>query len=242
MFNLPLCRFYRFHASGLPPQKADRFSGGMLPMRAAQYCDAVTIASGFGWWLFPPADTYLVWDGHSIICSTDSEKWQAVNDVVHFPGFPEDFDAIAPERLRGQAPPFLTALGEPGLIQISLGLFAKTAPGWSMLIRQPPNLPIASPIYHYEGIIDTNSWFGPLFINLRLTKTDVIIRLRPDIPIAQAQPIPQAVLMPSILDFETVLPGPGEWEAYRATIVEPNAHPNRAFGAYAVKQRRNRAR
>jgi hypothetical protein len=213
----------------------------MLPMRAARYCDALTVASGFGWWLFPPADTYLVWDGRSIVWSADGENWQTVDDVVHFPGFPEDFDAIAPEGLRGKPPPFLTALGEPGLIQISLGLFARTAPGWCLLIRRPPNLPIASPIDHYDGVINTNTWFGPLFINLRLTKTDVLIRLRPDVPIAQAQPIPHAALVPPVLEFETAPPGPNEWEAYQATIVEPNNHPDRVFGAYAVKQRRGRA-
>ena len=239
MFKLPHCRFYRFYNSGRAPQKADRFSAGTLPMRAARYCDAVTTASGFGWWLFPPTDTYLVWDGRSIVWSTNCEDWQTVDDVVHFPGFPVGFDAIAPDCLQGKAPPFLTSLPEPGLIQISLGLFARTAPGWSMLIRRPANFPISSPVDHYEGVLNTGKWFGPLFINLRLTKTDVPIRLRSDMPIAQAQPIPQALLVPSILEFEMALPGPDEWEAYRTTIVEPNNHPDRAFGAYAVGQRRN---
>jgi hypothetical protein len=240
MFKSPQCRFYQFHKKGRAPQKADRFSAGTLPMRAARYCDAITTASGFGWWLFPPAETFLMWDGHSIVWSTDCEGWQIVNDVVHFPGFPEDFDTIAPDGLRGKAPPFLTALPEPGLIQVSFGLFARTAPGWSMLIRRPANFPLSSSIDHYEGVLNTSTWFGPLFINLRLTKTDFPIRLRPDMPLGQAQPIPRALLVPSILEFKTDLPSLNEWEDYRTTIVEPNNHPDRAFGSYAAEQRRNR--
>jgi hypothetical protein len=110
-----------------------------------------------------------------------------------------------------------------------------------MLLRQPPNFPVAPPIDYYEGIVDTATWFGPLFINLRLTKTDFPIRLRSDMPLVQAQPIPQALLVPSILAFEANGQlGPNEWEAYRETIVKPNSNPHRSFGAYAIERRRNR--
>jgi hypothetical protein len=33
---------------------------------------------------------------------------------------------------------------------------------------------------------------------------------------------------------------PEDWEAYRATIVEPNNRPNRPFGAYASRTRKRR--
>jgi len=42
-------RFYRAIAQARPPQRADHAAGGTLPAWAAQYCDAVTQASGFGW-------------------------------------------------------------------------------------------------------------------------------------------------------------------------------------------------
>ena len=65
----PDCRFYRFYTKGRAPVRADRFAGGTLSMRAARYCDAVTTASGFGWWLFPPVNTILSWDGRMIVWS-----------------------------------------------------------------------------------------------------------------------------------------------------------------------------
>ncbi len=241
MNSTPSCRFYQFYRQGRQPLQADRFAGGTLPMRAAQYCDAITSASGFGWWLFSPVDSYLAWDGKGIAWSPDGQEWQTVDDSVHFPGFPDLFEAEAPDHFQGAAPPFLTSLPEPGLIQVCLGLFARTAPGWSMLLRRPPNYPLPGHIEHFEGIIDTSDWFGPLFINLRLTKTDTPIRLRADMPLAQAQPIPHALLTPDILSFQVDNNlGLEEWEAYRVTLVEPNMCPARAFGAYAINQRRGR--
>jgi len=237
----PRCIFFQYYQEGRPPSRADRFASGTLSMRAVQYCDAVTAASGLGWWLFPPVDILLLWDGKTIVWSQDGEEWQSIDDTAHFPGFPEAFNAQAPHHLRGRAPPLLTALPEPGLIQVSLGLFARTAPGWSLCIRRPPNLHLYGHIEHFEGIVNTSSWFGPLFINLRITKTDVPVRLRADQPLAQAQPIPHALLTPQVLSFQIVKEiGPEDWEAYRISAVEPNTRPDRAFGAYAAVQRRNR--
>jgi Family of unknown function (DUF6065) len=239
MSSIPCCKFYPFYRAGRPPSRADRFAGGTIPVRAAQYCQAVTAASAFGWWLFPPIDTYLLWDGRTIVWSLDGQEWQAVDDSVHFPGFPNEFDAEVPDYLSGMAPPFLTSLPEPGLVQVSLGLFARTAPGWSMLIRRPSNFPLPGHIEHFEGLVDTSRWFGPLFINIRLTKTDTPIRLRADMPLAQAQPLPHSLLKPQMLAHETINSlGPDEWQAYWATTAEPNLRPDRAFGAYAADQRR----
>jgi len=238
----PRCQFFRFFHDARPPQRADRFSSGTLPMRAAQYCDAITSASSFGWWLFCPVDAYVVWDGRSIVWSADGEDYQAVDDCVHFPGFPEAWNAEAPEHLAGLCPPFLTALPEPGLIQISLGLFARTAQDWLLSLRRPPNYPLPGHIEHFDGIVDTSRWMGPLFINLRLSKTDVPIRLRADMPLAQAQPLPRGLLAPDVLRYESTMPGPDEWEGYRVTVAEPTSRAGRGFGAYAMEERRAQRR
>jgi hypothetical protein len=241
MITDPNCRFYRYYKLGRPPSRADRFVGGTISMRAAQYCDPVTAASGFGWSLFVPVDILLVWDGQSIAWSHDGDEWKLIDDCVHFPGFPEAFDTCAPHHLRGMAPAFLTTLPEPGIIQVSLGIFARTAPGWSMLIRRPPNLSSTGHVEHFEGLVDTSRWFGPLFINLRLTKTDIPIRLRMDRPLAHAQPIPHGSFTREALAFEMVDEiEPDDWKAYHTAAAEPNSRPNRAFGEYAADQRRRR--
>ena len=64
---------------------------------------------------------------------------------------------------------------EPGLIQLWTGLFVESTEDWSILIRPPANLPRNQGYELYEGIVESDRWFGPLFTNLRLVKTDVPI-------------------------------------------------------------------
>jgi hypothetical protein len=93
--------------------------------------------------------------------------WLALDDAAQFLGFAARFDAAAPPEVRGFSPPFLTALREPGTVQIWSGLIARTAPGWSLLIRLPANLPRLPGLHTYEGLVDFDRWFGPLFIDHR---------------------------------------------------------------------------
>ena len=110
---------------------------------------------------------------------------------AQFPNFRDMFDAVAPEEIREYSPPFLGALQEPGLIQFWTGIVARTAPGWSLMVRAPANMPRSGHYEMFEGIIETDRWFGPLITNMRLTKTDVPIDFRADFPLLQVQPIPR---------------------------------------------------
>ena len=84
------------------------------------------------------------------------------------PGFADYFDKTAPADMQSFSPSFLAAFKEPGVVQIWSGLIARTAPEWSLLIRSPVNLAHSQGYEHYEGIIETDRWFGPLFTNVRL--------------------------------------------------------------------------
>ena len=114
-----------------------------------------------------------------------------ISPAAQFPDFSDAFDNAAPEGLQGCAPPFLTALPEPGMVQIWTGLMASTAPGWSLLVRPPANLALPGGYSLYEGIIETDTWFGPLFTNLRLTRTHKPIHLKANFPLLQVQPLPR---------------------------------------------------
>lgn len=238
----PVARFYRLIAQARPPERADRSAAGTLPMRAARYCDAVTAAAGFGWWVFPPMDFSLLWDGEQVFWTWDeAEHWLPL-DAAQFPRLRRQFDAAAPEALQGTAPPFLTALPEPGTVQIWSGLFARTAPGWSLLLRPPANLFLSAGFASYEGIVETDRWFGPLFINIRLTRTNSPIRLHADRPLIQAQPLPRAAYDEATLSamaLESEL-APQDWADYARHVAIPSADPGRAFGGYAVEARRRR--
>lgn len=172
----PLVTFYRMVDTGLAPQAADRSAGGLLPTRAFRYCKAVTTASAFGWYVFPPIAFSLLWDGTCVHWSCDGEQTWLLLQHAQFPDFAGRFDALAPEEARGFPPPFLGVLPEPGVVQVWSGLLARTLPEWSLLLRAPANIPKQGHYDLFEGIVETDRWFGPLFTNVRLTKTDVPVR------------------------------------------------------------------
>src|SRR5580704_8320065 len=148
-----ICRFYRLVPDAPAPRRADRSADGMVPTRGYRYCEALASASAFGWYLFPPMNFSLVWDGVEM------------------------------------APTFIAQSRDPGLVQIWSGYLASTAPGWALLSRSPANIPRTQGYEHYEGILETDTWFGPLFTNIRLTRTNSPIEFHKRYPLFQVQPV-----------------------------------------------------
>lgn len=240
----PIVQFYRLIEQARPPQRANRSAAGTLPPRAYRYCEAVTTAAGFGWWVFPPLEFMLLWDGHDIFWQYGgSGEWLPLMSAAQFPGFATEFNAAAPAVLRDSSPPFLTALPEQGTVQLWTGLIARTAPGWHLLVRAPVNLPLSGGFNLYEGIVATNYWFGPLFSVLRLNRTHMPVKLQADYPFLQIQPIQAVDHMDATLRRMELVSGmdallPEDWESYRKTIVVPNQSEDRPFGRYAVSERK----
>jgi len=240
----PLITFFRFVPTCRPPQRADRAVAGTLPTRAFRFCEPVATASGFGWYVFPPLSFSLMWDGNDVVWTYQgADGWYPLK-AAQFPDFAQHFNEAAPPALNGFSPPFLSALIEPGIVQIWSGLVVRTAPGWSLLVRSPANM-VRNPGYEsYEGIVETDRWFGPLFTNIRLTRTHTPIEFDADFPFLQVQPVHQS-LYGAALDRFDVVPdlaqlGAADWEAYGKTVVQPNVDPNRQRGQYAVATRRRR--
>jgi hypothetical protein len=243
----PVLRFYRVIDAARVPQRADRSAAGTLPARAARYCDAVTSAAAFGWYVFPPMEFSLLWDGADIFWTWPGHGEWLKLDSVQFPHLAERFDTAVPGHLAGCSPPFLTALPEPGTVQLWTGLIARTAANWSLLVRAPANLPAPGGYVPYEGIVETDRWFGPLFTNLRLTRTDVPVRFKPDMPLLQVQPLPREVYADATLENVSVVTAlenfaERDWADYERTIVAPNQDSFRQTGHYAVETRRRRKR
>ena len=107
------------------------------------------------------------------------------------------------------------------------------------------NVPTPSGFSLYEGVVATDRWFGPLFTNLRLTRTHAPVRLRADFPLLHIQPVQEIAYSDEILSSMKLLSDihgmqENDWANYRATIVAPNEEPNRAFGEHAVAARKQR--
>lgn len=241
----PTVTFYSAVPGCRPPMRADASVLGTLPARGFQYCEALRAASSFGWYVFPPIDFTLQWDGSQVIWTyRGANAWYPLGSA-QFPGYAAQFDRAAPARLRGFAPPFLTAVPEPGIVQVWTGLMIESAPGWSVLIRPPANLPRSLAYDLYEGIIETDRWFGPLFTNLRLVKTDVPIHFSAEMPLVQVQPLQRSTYAEEVSNDFGVVRGMAEfpeqaWTRYEQTLVKPNLDPQRPVAAYATSVRRRR--
>src|SRR5262245_22606421 len=193
--NGPLVEFFQLVPAAMPPHRADKSVGGVIPARALRYCEALTTASGFGWYVFLPISFKVVWDGHDMLWTHEgADEWMPLTrDAVQYPGFREQFDEAAPDAAKGFSPPFLTPSIQPGQLQVWTGCIAKSAPGWNLLVRGVANLPHTLAYSMLEGMIETDTWFGPLFDNVRILKTDVPVEFRKDVPFLQVQPVRKEV-------------------------------------------------
>lgn len=129
----PLVQFFQMVPGGFPPRRADKSVGGVIPARALRYCEAITSASAFGWYVFLPMNFKVVWDGHDMLWTYPGvDEWLPLTrDAVQYPGFSQQFDQYAPPDVRGFSPTFLAPSIQSGQLQIWTGCIAKTAPGWS---------------------------------------------------------------------------------------------------------------
>lgn len=220
--------------------------GGTLPVRALRYCEPVSAASAFGWHVFLPRRFQLLWDGNEVFWRmAGMVEFQPLRSV-HYPDFEEAFDAAAPEPIRGFAPAFLSASIQPGTVQIWPGSMVRTAPGWSLLVRPVANLARPSGYELYEGIIETDQWLGPLFTNVRLTRTGVPVDFDDDVPFMQVQPLRKGDYAEERLANFSVLPDAmgltaEDWQCYAETVVKPNTAEDRRRGAYAARVRKANA-
>ncbi len=136
--RLPTARFYRMIEQTRPPRRADRSALGTLPTRAYRFCDAATSAAAFGWYVFAPMELRLIWDGTDIFWHyAGAADWLPLQPSAQFPGQAARFDAAAPEALKGCSPPFLTALPEPGTVQILDGVDGAHRPGLEPVGARP---------------------------------------------------------------------------------------------------------
>jgi hypothetical protein len=244
--DAPLVEFFQLVSNARPPQRADRAVGGTIPTRALRYCEAITTASGFGWYVFLPMRFRVMWDGHDVVWTYgDIDEWLPLSGAAQYPGFSNRFDECAPAEARGFSPTFLAPSIQPGGLQVWTGCIAKTAPGWSLLVRGVANLSKSLAYETFEGIIETDHWFGPLFDNIRILKTDVPIEFRSDIPFLQVQPVRKEVYSDKFLRNFVVKElhdlSAENWAQFHQTVVVPNTASQRKRGQYAVSARKREA-
>jgi Family of unknown function (DUF6065) len=196
-----IVKFHQIMPSAIPPMRADKSALGSMPAAAYQYCEALRAASSFGWYLFPPKNIELRWNGAQTMVRTDG-TWRVLSNLVD-PETAEVWQSHAPLELKSKVPPYLSQSFVPGVIQIWTGLVVQTAPDWSVLVRPLANVMSPHSFECFEGIIETD-WFKPvpLFINLRLVATDQIISIVKAQPLFQLQPVQRAAYTTALENSE----------------------------------------
>lgn len=241
-------KFHRIYPAAVSPMRADKSALGLMPTMAFRHCEAMRVASSFGWYAFPAEEVCLRWNGSDVFIREDGH-WQPLSRS-ELPGFNDYWDEHAPPELAGLAPPFVTRLQMPGLVQIWTGLLCSTAPGWSVLVRPPSNMRGSFLFSPYEGIVETDRYRPcPLFMNIQLIATDVDIVLPKLVPLLQVQPLLRETygdLAHAALEIDGLgtqidggpAMGPDDWAAYRRVIrVETPEQPAEP-GHYAADTRK----
>ena len=244
-------QFYRAYPDATAPLRADSSALGTIPASAFQYCEAMRSASSFGWYVFPPIDIKLRWNGSDIFYFVNDE-WAPLS-VAQLPGITEYWDSCCPPGLRGLNPPFLTSVPVRGIVQIWSGLLLRTRSDWSALIRPLVNIPGSHLYSVYEGIIETDTYCPcPLFTNVQLIATDITIEISRVRPLFQVQPLIRqsygkfAHTTGAIVDLRDPQESAdtftqADWDGYRRTIRTSAPDDPHSVGDYAVAVRkRNR--
>jgi hypothetical protein len=128
-------------------------------------------------------------------------------------------------------------------MQVWTGWFARTAPGYSLLVRGPANLTRAAGYEIFEGIVETDTWFGPLFVNIRFARSGVPIQFDNGRPFLQVQALDRRIYAESlqnkfVVDDASAI-SPELWQAYERSLIDPIVrNPERGHYAKAVRRRR----
>lgn len=244
--------FHQIYPAATPPMRADKSALGTIPTVTYQYCEAVRTASAFGWYVFPPTEIRLIFDGSEVLYA-DGNDWRVLTSIHLEDEFLDYWDSHAPADQEGRAPPYLSHLLVPGIVQIWSGFLISSAEDWSILVRSPANLHQSRKFVCYDGIIETDRFKPcPLFINIRLLSTDVEIVIPTNKPLFQVQPLRRECYADAVLDsdrLKSFVPNPddddddgmteADWDGYRKTTrsVDPADTTHKA-GSYGVNVRR----
>ncbi len=244
----PTVTFHRVVPGAVPPMRADKAALGTMPVMAYRHCEPMRMASSFGWYVFPPDDIRLRWNGADVFYEQDGH-WTPLTQAG-LPGFDDYWNDCVPEDLQGLAPPFLTHLTMRGFVQIWSGLLCSTREDWSVLVRPLANIRASSLYSCFEGLIESDQFKPfPLFINIQLLATDTVIEIPKTTPLFQVQPLARmtygeaAHASAEVEGLELQADGcpaltADDWAGYRRTIRvdQPGTVPQ--AGQYTLAARR----
>jgi hypothetical protein len=204
---LPLDSFVEFYSvypdARLPSPASPDLSGAM-PVRAYKYCLPLREAAGLGFYIYPPADFAVTWDGDKSQISFESEESEITNWRSLEGGrdeyLPFSADIITPD-LGARLKDFNRLFTDRGLsfinadprqterMEITTGIIARTPENWGLLVQGVHGLHRRLDHDIIGGYIQTDWFRGYIPIIITVRKPNTIVRFFKSMPIAQVIPI-----------------------------------------------------
>lgn len=230
---------------------------GAMPVRAAQFCLPLKAASGLGFYLYPPVDFAVRWDGRrSEVAWLDGAGretgWLPLEGGrdVFLPdsgavraAVPEPRRPVLDSLMHAEGVPFINA--DPracAQMEITTGLVVRTPRGWGSLVGGVANWPASQDHQVLQGFIETDWYRTFVPVIVRLSTPGAEVRFFRHLPMAQLQVLPVAALA------QTSASGPGEtspgvgawpddvWEEFVASRAP--RHTKTRMGTYRTAARR----
>jgi Family of unknown function (DUF6065) len=254
---VPTAEFFSIYDGAPLPTPASVDLMGALPIRAAQFCVPIKAASGLGFYLYPPVDFAVRWDGQRTDVTWLDARGQATEWLpldggvdVHLPGSGAVRAAVPADRavdldsvMDPEGTPFINA--DPRAahqMEITTGLVARTQPGWGILVRGLANWGPHRDHQVLDGFVETDWYRSFLPVIVRATTPGAEVRFFRRMPMAQLVVLPLAALRPEA-GGETGTSSAGIagwpddlWREFVTTRAPRHLHETR--GTYASASRR----
>lgn len=252
----PQVEFLLINESTPAPTPASESLNGSLPSRAVQKCSPVTEASGFGWYIYPPVDFALRWDGNetclALLEDNEPGAWRSLagGGCVRFPAGRamlgeltgdrlEDLDRVLPPEGQdiANADPQAVHLDH---VEMNFGVAVRTSPGWVTVVRSVPNWPLSG-YQVLEGVVETEWYRSDLPTIIRLLEPGRIVRFYRHVPAACLQIVPKVAVRLSHAAPARIVSGAANFSDEEWTEWVDSVAPRFQFerpASYKVRQRR----
>lgn len=185
-------KVWRLHPSGVRIEPAEKTLQGTANESGVKWCGPYTNANKMGWWLYPPQDLDVVWNGGKDFWVNHVTEYQPT-DAVFVRTLVQPGDQVNPDKwcpLDSGRTKYTWGDVDVGTAQIWTGCVLQTPPGWCIQVRSPINCR-PQPYYIQEGILETDWMQYDIWINLVFTEVGKLVKLRRQQwpPLAQLIPV-----------------------------------------------------
>ena len=252
----PTVEFFSIYEDAPLPTRASSDLMGAMPIRAAQFCVPLKAASGQGFYLYPPTDFAVRWDGQRSEVSWLDDRGRTTEWIpldggvdVHLPAS-ADVRSAVPEPRAADLDSVMAAEGTPFInadpratsqMEITVGVIARTRPGWGVLVRGLANWGHQRDHQVLDGFVETDWYRSFLPVIVRATTPGAEVRFYKQLPMAQLLVLPLAALEPEgrgeIGTSAGIAGWPDDiWREFVTTRTPRHLHQTR--GTYASASRR----